>query len=88
LKKEDLNYPEKVIGNTTKSNLESGLIFGYAALINGMIEMMKKELNLQNIKVIGTGGISMFLQKYLKSIDIFHERLGLEGLYYIWKQYA
>jgi type III pantothenate kinase len=88
LKKEELNFPKKAIGNTTKTNLESGLILGYASLINGMINLFKKELNLNEIKVVGTGGAVMYLKEKLSSIDIFDEHLALEGLYYIWKKYV
>ena len=68
----DINMasPHSVIGNDTQSCIQSGIIYGFASMIDGMIEKIKKELKLNNIKVYLTGGLASTIKSYL-SINSF-----------------
>ena len=79
----ELTAPTFAIGTNTADALRSGLMHGYAAMIDGMVEKFKNELdphNKQKIRVIGTGGISARLQPLTKSIDVFDPDLTLKGI--------
>lgn len=79
-----LEYPEKLIENNTKGCLQSGMIYGTASLIEGVVNKYIDELNEENVKVIMTGGISKVYQKLLNNY-IYDENLLLEGLNEIYK---
>ena len=85
LKDSGLDFPETSIGNTTKKALESGVILGHASMIDGMIEKIKRDLNLAKVKVIGTGGAIKSVKSAIKNIDTYDENLSLEGIYLIAK---
>lgn len=71
--------PRKVIGNSTVEALRSGMVHGYAALVEGMIARFKKQLG-EKTKVIATGGYAELIGKYARGIDIIDEDLTLKGL--------
>jgi type III pantothenate kinase len=71
--------PRKVIGNSTVEALRSGLVHGYAAMVEGMITRFKKNLG-SKAKVIATGGYAELIGKYSRGIDIIDEDLTLKGL--------
>jgi type III pantothenate kinase len=80
-----LEAPSKVIGNNTKKSLQSGIVHGFASLIDGMIGKMKKEIGEKNVTVIGTGGQLEIISPLTSSIDKTDENLTLEGLLRIYK---
>ncbi len=75
-----LEAPPHAIGRNTVHAMQSGLIFGYAALIEGMIKRIKLEMNEPNIQVIGTGGLIANLTPHLPVIDHVEPWLTLIGL--------
>lgn len=78
-----LEIPEKVIENNTKGCLQSGMTYGTKATITGLVEMMKEELNEEDVKVIITGGASKIYKKLFRDY-IYDEQLLLDGLYAIY----
>lgn len=80
LPKVELAKPEKVICRNTVSSMQSGIIYGYVGLVDYLIDRMKKELNLENAKVIATGGLSSLIAEESKNIDKVDKLLTLEGL--------
>jgi type III pantothenate kinase len=79
LPKIELRKPDKIIGNTTISAIQSGVYFGYISLVDGLIEKIKNELG-EEAKVIATGGYSSLIAESATKIDIFDDTLMLEGL--------
>lgn len=71
--------PEKVIGKDTVSSMRSGIIFGYAGLVDGITERMKMEMD-SNPRVIATGGLADLMKNVSKSIEAVEPFLTLEGL--------
>ncbi len=65
--------------------IQSGIIYGYVGLIEGLVARIKKEMGGQ-VKVIATGGNSNLMKKYAKSIQKVDEDLTLKGLQLIWGQ--
>ncbi|TYT74550.1 type III pantothenate kinase [Desulfobotulus mexicanus] len=73
------NPPSKVIGKDTESSLKSGIIHGYAALVDGMVEKIREELPAP-LKVIATGGLAPLMQAVSRTIEVVDSNLTLEGL--------
>ena len=73
-------YPTKhIIGKNTVESMRSGILFGYGALCDGLVEKLKKILG-KDTRVITTGGSCKLLKDYARSIKLIDENLTLKGL--------
>jgi len=84
LPKVDLTTPPSVIGKNTPNAMQSGLIFGYVGLVEGMVARFKKELG-PDMKVIATGGLTDIIARETDVIEIVAPWLTLDGLRIIWE---
>ncbi len=75
-----LEFPEKIIGANTEASMQSGILWGTAAMIDGLIEKISHELNCSNITAIATGGLSVMFEKRCASLDAVEPFLTLEGI--------
>src|SRR5262249_44413803 len=75
----EIQKPSNVIGSSTVGSMQSGLFYGYVALVDGIIARMKKELGA-NARVIGTGGQAPLISRETKAIEIVDPNLTLDGL--------
>lgn len=80
----DLQRPPAAIGRNTTHAMQSGLIFGYVALVEGMVARFRKELG-PKMKVIGTGGLSEVIARETDVIQIIAPWLTLDGLRIVWE---
>lgn len=71
--------PQKVIGRTTVTSMQSGLYFGYIGLVSNIIAMLKQELGLE-CKVITTGGFASTILDEIAAVDSHEPYLVLDGL--------
>jgi type III pantothenate kinase len=71
--------PPKAIGTNTTNSMQSGLIFGYIGLVEGLIRRIRDELGGKAV-VIATGGLSKVFAPLTEYIDIIDLDLTLEGL--------
>jgi type III pantothenate kinase len=71
--------PKSVIGKDTASSIQSGIIFGYAGLVDGMVRRMKIEMGT-NPRVIATGGLAELICQVSETIEVVEPSLTLEGL--------
>ncbi len=71
--------PEKVVGKDTQGSIKSGIIFGYAGLVDGIVKRMKDEMGTSP-KIVATGGLATLISKVSKSIESVEPDLTLEGL--------
>ncbi|MDL2285817.1 type III pantothenate kinase [Desulfococcaceae bacterium OttesenSCG-928-F15] len=71
--------PASVIGKDTENSLKSGIIHGYTALVDGMVEKIREEMG-KKIKTIATGGLAPLIHQTSKTIDLVDQNLTLEGL--------
>ncbi|KAF0134642.1 MAG: type III pantothenate kinase [Candidatus Saganbacteria bacterium] len=81
----EIKPPKNIIGRSTVDAMRSGLVFGYAAMVEGVVKRLKKELGNQ-VKVIATGGFAKMIGKYTALIDIIDMDLTLKGLNLIWRK--
>ena len=80
----DLQRPPSAIGRNTVHAIQSGMLFGYAGLVEGMVARFRKELGPAT-KVIGTGGLAELVAAETEVIEILAPWLTLEGLRIIWE---
>ncbi|OGO22580.1 MAG: pantothenate kinase [Chloroflexi bacterium RBG_16_51_9] len=80
----DLVRPKTVIGTNTITAMQSGIINGYASLVEGMLARIKKEWG-EKAKVVATGGYSALIAKETKAIDEVNPDLTLIGLRLIYE---
>lgn len=72
--------PKKVIGTSTINCIQSGVIYGAASQVDGMIERIKEEINNPNVKVFATGGLAKFIVPLCKNDIEVISNLTLNGL--------
>ena len=80
----ELIAPATAVGRNTATNIQSGAVLGYAGLVDGLIERMRREIE-GDVKVIGTGGLAAQMREVARSIQIVNPDLRLEGLRLIWE---
>ncbi|MFA7637560.1 MAG: type III pantothenate kinase, partial [Monoglobales bacterium] len=79
-----LDAPKSVIGRNTVDSMQSGVVFGNASLIDGMIGKIKKEFG--DLAIVATGGLAASIVPYCEEKMILDENLILKGLYTIYKK--
>ncbi len=76
---EIFSRPESVIGKDTIGSIQSGIIFGYAGLVDGIVQRMQTEMEGKP-KVIATGGLAPLMQDVATTIEAVEPDLTLQGL--------
>jgi len=74
-----LTAPPKAIGTNTVHSMQSGLIYGYVGLIEGLIRRIRQELG-EGAQVVATGGLSLVLAPYTREFNLVDPELTLDGL--------
>ena len=80
LPKVDIERPATVVGKSTVESIQSGLYYGYASLVDGLVRRMKAEMKANPINVVATGGLAPFIAQEAETIQHVDETLTLDGL--------
>ena len=75
----ELARPPSAIGRNTPHSMQSGLLFGYVSLVEGMVARFREELG-PDTKVIGTGGLAEVIARETEVLEILAPWLTLDGL--------
>lgn len=87
LSKVDLVAPRSTIGRNTRESLQSGIVFGTAAMVDGLVERVIAELGAKPV-VVATGGLSEIFRGISRTIEVFDPHLTLKGLQIIFEKNA
>ena len=82
----ELVVPPTVIGRTTISNIQSGILYGYIGSVEKIVTEMKRELGCPQAKVIATGGMAHMVKANSSVIDEIDPDLTLNGLRLIYEK--
>lgn len=80
----EIEAPKSVIATNTVTNMQAGIMFGFAGLVQFIVKKIKKELKTSDALTIATGGFSETIAKETDCIDVIDRMLTLDGLKYLY----
>ena len=80
----EIEAPDSIIAKNTVTNMQAGIVFGFAGLTEYIVKRIKKELKTNDVKTIATGGFSNIISKEIEGIDVVDKLLTLKGLKYLY----
>ena len=80
----EIETPKSVIGKNTTTNLQAGLVFGFAGVVDYIVRKVKREMKCPDMQVVATGGFSEIIAKEVSCIDHVDKLLTLQGLKYLY----
>ncbi len=80
----EIEAPKSVIATNTVTNMQAGIVFGWAGLVEYIVKRIKKELRTQEVLTVATGGFSETIAKETGCIDVIDKMLTLDGLKYLY----
>jgi type III pantothenate kinase len=83
----ELVAPARVLGKNTRDCLQSGIVYGYASLVEGLLARLKAELGFE-CRVFATGGLASVIAPLVPGVDIVDPDLTLRGLELVWRRSA
>ncbi len=81
----DFAVPETVIAKNTASSLQSGLVYGFAGQVDGIVERIRGELGVE-AQTVATGGLADLIAPHARTLDQIDPFLTLEGVRLIWER--
>lgn len=84
----DIKRPQRVIGSSTTTSMQSGLYYGYTALVDGVLRKIIEELgqSRKSPRVIATGGLAPLMATGSEYIEVVDDTLTLDGLRLIYER--
>jgi type III pantothenate kinase len=85
LPKVELEEPKELIGRSTQASIQSGVIYGFAGQVDGIVGRLRRELGVEATS-IATGGLATSIAPFCEEIDEVDDLLTLTGLRLIWER--
>ncbi len=80
----EIEAPRSIIAKNTVTNMQAGIVFGFAGLVEYIVRRIKRELRAERVVTIATGGFSDIIAKEISCIDAVDKLLTLNGLKYLY----
>ena len=81
----DFSAPETVIAKNTAASLQSGLVYGFAGQVDGIVERIRSELSVE-AQTVATGGMADLITPHARTLEQIDPFLTLEGVRLIWER--
>ncbi len=81
----ELIKPENIVGKSTVTNMQGGIIYGFIGLVDYIIKKIKEQTGFYDAKVVATGGLSQLVHTDSQEIQIIDRALPLKGLKYLYE---
>ena len=81
----ELTRPKETVARNTVTNIQSGFVYGFAALVDGMVARIRAEMPGE-LTIVATGGLAPLVADVTPSIQHVYEHLTLEGLRLLWER--
>jgi type III pantothenate kinase len=85
LPKVELEAPKELIGRSTQASIQSGVMYGFAGQVDGIVGRLREELGVE-ATTIATGGLASTIAPFCEEIDEVDELLTLTGLRLLWER--
>ena len=82
----EIKKPASILGKDTISSMQAGIVYGYIGQTEYIIDKIKEESGLKNLKVIATGGMGRIIYENTDRIDIYDNELTLQGMRIIYEK--
>ena len=83
--KVDFVEPETVIAKNTTSSLQSGLVYGFAGQVDGIVDRIRDELGAE-AQTVATGGLADLIVPHARTLETIDPFLTLEGIRLVWER--
>ena len=81
-----LQHPKALIGKNTEDCMRSGIVYGTAAMVDGLIDRIREQFPGQELSVVATGGNAPVIVKYCRNQIVYDKYLLMEGLWTIYQK--
>lgn len=81
-----LQHPKSLIGKNTEDCMRSGIVYGTAGMLDGIIDRIRDEFSDQEVSVVATGGNAPVIVRYCRNPIVYDKYLLMEGLWTIYQK--
>lgn len=82
----EIKKPESILGKDTITSMQAGIVYGQIGQTEYIINKVKEEVGLKNVKTVVTGGLGRIIANETTCIDIYDPNLTLKGIYRVYKK--
>ena len=82
----EIKKPESILGKATITSMQAGIVYGQIGQTEYIINKVKEEVGLENVKTVVTGGLGRIIANETTCIDIYDPNLTLKGIYRVYKK--
>ena len=82
----EIKKPESILGKDTITSMQAGIVYGQKGQTEYIINKVKEEVGLENVKTVVTGGLGRIIANETTCIDIYDPNLTLKGIYRVYKK--
>ena len=81
-----LQHPKVLIGKTTEDCMRSGIVYGTAGMLDGVIDRIREQFSGRTLSVVATGGNAPVIVKYCRNKIVYDKYLLMDGLWAIYQK--